>query len=343
MLMVDASASSPGSRVMMAMGDGPAKEVISAGSSNLTWEGSDADPYLSEVTFTVMGPGDRCESSVTLEPCEAPEPYCSIETAPQVKTGEQFAVAVEGHKEINLQVADAAGNVMPFSESMSLKRPGAYTISGTAANEVGETATCTASVEVLPRWTFRPFLARINPDDARTHEAVIRPNGVNERSDFNLDNDFGIGAELEYHFGPKIGLAAGLFYSEVEAHFMYDLDDLWGMDEDDVSMLLLTVGPNFHLTPDKRWDLYLQPFIGWADLGNATFNTLGETVTRKVDADDFVFGLGLGLDIPFGPATPWAFNLGARYVDMPADIQGNFEREVNIDPLIFGAGLSYSF
>ncbi len=236
----------------------------------------------------------------------------------------------------------------------------------TSGEEAGETDTCqqTASVDVPPcpeaappvsvkgdddddddsddgsRWTARFFGVRVDPDEGPFRESTIRPNGVSERSHLHLHGGAGAGVELEYHFNPRIGLAASAIYAPLGSELFFDLDDEWESAEDDVSFLSFLIGPNFHLTPEKKADLYLGLFVGLVDLGSTSYQVLGETQRRSFDADT-VFGAQLGVDIPFGQKG-WGANLAARYMDMSVETAEDGP-EIAADPLIFQAGLSYKF
>ena len=245
---------------------------------------------------------------------------------------------------------DAGGN--PISEltasgPISFRKPGTYTLEATAqrCQDLPEVCRKTATggpvdVEVSGRWTARFFGLRLDPDEGPFRESLIRPDGVRESSHLHLDGGVGVGAGLEYHFNPRIGLEGSLLYVPLETELFFDLDDEWESGEDDMDLLAFLIGPNFHLTPDKKVDFYVGLFVGAVDLGSTSYRLLGETQNRSFDADT-VFGAQLGLDIPFGSAG-WAVHLGARYMDMTVETAEEGP-EVAADPLSFEVGFAYSF
>lgn len=314
--------------------------------------------YSGKSSEKMAGAVDSCQqtASVTVADCK---PSCDIRVSPpQVDKKETVTVDVSGKWDaggISVEVTDPKGQpfatLTEFPATLTPKKRGVYKLSGTATNAAG-TAGCEAEFTVgrAPgtrsargddsRWTARFFGLRLDPDDGSISESLIRPDGVSERSHLNLDGGVGGGAGLEYHFNPRIGLEGSLLYVPLESELFFDLDDEWESAEDDVEMLAFLIGPNFHLTPDKKVDFYIGLFVGAVDLGSTSYRVLGETQNRSFDADT-VFGAQLGLDIPFGKGD-WAVHLGVRYMDMTVETREEGP-ELAADPLGFEVGFAYSF
>ncbi len=296
-----------------------------------------------KVTVTHEVPDCKASLSVTADP-------------PVVKRGEPIQVTISGDNDKRKVVFKKDGEQVNASQdgseiaeltesgAISFKQAGAYSLEGTASRCEGicmDKATAEpVVVTVKPGWTARFFGVRVDPDEGPFRESSIRPNGVSERSHLHLDGGAGAGAELEYHFNERIGLAASAIFANLGSELFFDLDDEWESDEDDVSFLSFLIGPNFHLTPDKKADVYLGLFVGLVDLGSTSYQVLGETQRRSFDADT-AFGAQLGVDIPFGQKG-WGVNLAARYLDMTVET-GEDGPEVAADPLILQAGFSYKF
>ena len=201
------------------------------------------------------------------------------------------------------------------------------------------------------RWTVRGTLAGIRTSGDIVENRNIRPNGDEERTHFGFDGGDGFGLGIEYHLSERLGLELGILMADLEAQLMFDIapplpgggfgEALWGMSEGDVDFTPLTLGVNFHLTPGSRADFYIGPFVGYASLGSTTISDLGESFSYSFD-DEFVYGLGAGLDFPFKKGGPWALTAGVRWMDLTA---GDPAAGVSIglDPLIASAGLAYSF
>ncbi len=121
---------------------------------------------------------------------------------------------------------------------------------------------------------------------------------------------------------------------------VFDSPTEWLMDHDSSGVLVFTLGPNFHLTPGKKVDFYVGPYIGRAQFDDPSYNLGGSLGTVSLDIDDeFVFGAQIGLDVPFG-ASNWAFHLGGLYMKLPVNLSGV---DLDADPLIGTIGLAYNF
>ena len=380
--------SSPGARVTMT-GPGGSQTIIEGGGSwsgtiddpyqaeytfNATNEGAVTEQVT---TYTFLapkvcinlalidqrdsereGPSETCRESETLEPpvCPIPPPRCTIDVDPaEVRRGDPVSYRVTGHwVDLDLEVERDGEMVdQPVlsgdSGSVEFRRAGSYAIVGTATNEVGDTATCRTTVEVLgPDWILRPFVAWVSPDDEEvTTEsalAVFPP----VRTFYNYDDGYGLGLSVERLFNERVGLEARGVYAILDDEFMIDVGELWEMTDDEADYWNLSLGLNFHLTPESRVDWYVGPFIGYAGIDGNRFNLLGQSVTRDADGD-FIWGGQVGLDWPFGDS-PWGFHLGARYTDFSVEIEdeglGEADEElgeIGLDPVTIEVGLSYRF
>lgn len=184
-----------------------------------------------------------------------------------------------------------------------------------------------------------------------------------------LTSDFGSGPGAylgaEFHLNDRFGIEVGVAWFELEESER--LDALFVSTDATASLTVapLTVALNVHLTPQKRYDFYVAPKIGWAffdDLEISTridfgplpfpgFPTLpiipgfGDSfVTPFSTKDQFIFGLRLGFDVPFGDSS-WSFSSSIDYTDMDLEIDTFFAPApaVGLDPVSVGAGVAYHF
>ena len=176
-------------------------------------------------------------------------------------------------------------------------------------------------------------------DRAESASAATKLLPVNERSDLRLNSGEGLGLSLEYRFNERIGIEGGVDFAQLDSTFMFDLDEAWETDSDDISMLTFLAGLNIHLSPDAKVDFYIGPVLGFVDLGSATYHVLGETHSRSYEADDFAFGAQIGLDVPLGGGG-WGLHFGAKYLDLSADVR---DSEVDLNPFIGSFGFAYNF
>jgi outer membrane protein W len=232
-----------------------------------------------------------------------------------------------------------------WTYSPKRRRPGTYTFAARAETG-GVTAECSDS-DLIPepdvRWVFRAVGARVEADDA-ARSSIFLPDGSNQRDYFAVEPGYGVGASLERIFSPRIGLEFGALIANVDSYFLRDIDVDWADDHEDIGLKLISIGPNFHLTPNRKVDLYFGPFLGYVELDGATYQVLGTTV-RTDGEDEFTWGAQLGLDVP--AASKWAFTAGIRYLDLSYDLEEGANEaddlELSLDPLIFTVGVAYRF
>ncbi|MCB1034356.1 MAG: outer membrane beta-barrel protein [Acidobacteria bacterium] len=320
--------------------------------------------------------GDSCSESATVNAC--PKPECSITGPDMVKKREAFDVTISGNGQLTLDVVDPKGTTTSlsaaamdsFTAANKLKKKGEHTFRGSVTTEFGDSATCEKVVCVGRKpckpgaaagggaasggaaaggatalaaggdWILRFFGAAVRSDEEiRTASGPV--NGVSERTKLASGSGAGLGIGAEYLVSDRIGVEASLIVGQVGFTFQRDLNDDWGHDDDDARFVSLTAGPNFHLIPDGAVDLYLGPFIGFAEIHDVEFRTLGSTQTFNFDSE-FIWGAQIGLDIPFG-SSPWGFHLGGRWMDMSIGDNGPDVPELQLDPLLFTAGFAYRF
>ncbi len=309
-------------------------------------------------TKTEEKPGDvdTCSETAKVEVADCQVSLTVSAEPTEVKRGEDIQVDVSGtydsakvtfEKDGEAVEAKSGGQAiseLTESGTIAFRKTGTYQIKGNAVRCEGLPAVCAKSttsettVTVKPAWTARFFGLAADPDDFSLRQDRTRPDGLSERSVLKLEKGQGVGAGLEYHFNDRVGLEASILYAILESSLFFDIGSDWAEDDDDASLLAFVIGPNFHLTPGKKVDFYVGPFIGFADLGNVGFRVLGENQRREFDTDT-VIGAQLGLDVPFG-AGDWGVHFGARYMDLSADVNGV---EIDIDPLTVGVGLAYKF
>ena len=121
---------------------------------------------------------------------------------------------------------------------------------------------------------------------------------------------------------------------------MFDTVDEWLMDSSDVDWLALTAGVNFHLTkPESKFDLFIGPFIGYVNFDDPSY-TLGDQTTKPKLDNEFTWGIHLGFDVPARKG--WGFYGGVRYFDLGVEVQSD-DIELDVNPIVVGAGISYRF
>lgn len=270
----------------------------------------------------------------------------------QIWRGDSITIDGKGHwtdDQVAVEVIGPDGNPVPVQAGKTFPmtlgpfdKPGQYTVKVTVTNEAGDTASDTFTFDVLSRWAARPYLWAWSPADEEvrtvTPAAAGRPE---ERTKFSLGAAQGAGIGLAYLLSQRVSLDGDLMFGKVDGNFVHDVGSAWAMGDDSGSVLGLSVGPSFHLTPGKRVDLFVGPFVGLYDLGDYEFQGLTRKLERGFDSE-VGFGAQLGLDVPFGTSSPWSAFFGGRYLKLSGEVDGT-SQELNIDPLSFAAGVSYHF
>ena len=236
----------------------------------------------------------------------------------------------------------------PFSWTGSFKKTGTYSVSAVAEGLGGPSQACTTNFEVVgpdSRWVWRLFPAFADGDASELQDFT-----VTDRRQMSLDAGKGFGTSLEYLALPWLGLELAGIFLDQDAHFVFDEIDVWGMDSDSTLNTLLTFGPNFHLTPNSKADLYVGPFIGYSFRDDLTFNDQGRTFEYDLD-DEFGFGAQLGLDVPVCPkGRCFTFHSALRYLELENEPKGptngvlpRRDFDLDFEHLIFSIGAGYRF
>jgi len=179
-----------------------------------------------------------------------------------------------------------------------------------------------------PRWTFRlqgfaSDISRLDTDD-RYFKYHVRVKGK-----------AGMGASIEARPGRYLGVELAGLWSHLDQHitteYLPPLHPPEKIEEDHrVSLRILTVGFPIHLSPGGDVDLSITPLAGAALYGAVPPFHTGQ--------NNPAYGLGLGLDWPFGNRN-WALSGTARLLE--AD-----DEEIGLRPRwllmrFFGLGISY--
>ena len=189
-------------------------------------------------------------------------------------------------------------------------------------------------------WTIRGLVTRADVDDVIRNTTVFA-DGSEERAAFKLGSGTGFGLGAGYLFNPRVGIDFDVTQTSLDALCVFDSATEWLMEDDDLDLTAITVGPSFHLTPKSKIDFYIRPFIALAMFGSVDFDTLPAASTTDFD-DETGFGLGIGADIPLG-ASAWALNLGAQVMDVDAEASGVMHNgTLDVSPLAAIVGLAYS-
>jgi outer membrane protein OmpA-like peptidoglycan-associated protein len=184
------------------------------------------------------------------------------------------------------------------------------------------------------RWTLRGFAAKVDTEDDRH---VQESEGGAIRQQLKLEGGEGFGAGLEYRFTCLLGLEGIVLQTDLDAHYMIDTPTAWEMDTFDASGPIVSLGLNFHLTPQSFVDFYLGPTVALVQYDDFSTSLAGVPFSTDFD-NEVAFGLAAGLDIPFGESNPWAVTASIRKLWASAE---SGPISIDTDPLIGTLGIAY--
>ena len=173
-------------------------------------------------------------------------------------------------------------------------------------------------------------------------------NGDGNRIEAGSESGFGLSLGLERRFNPRVGVELGVLSAQPDVTLDANLAGGIQFDaSDSVNVTAITAALNFHLTPDKKVDVYLGPLLAYATYSDLEYDIQagGQTFSSRLTTDDDVaFGAQLGADVALGDG-PWSLNLTARYLDIGLDVTDDEGEETDLDfhPLILGVGFGYRF
>lgn len=202
-----------------------------------------------------------------------------------------------------------------------------------------------ASAESDRGWQIRFYAAAIDMNDD--------PTGPNRAggSSFDLDVGGGLGFNAEYRFSPRLGLDLGILSGAgVDVETGATRAGNWGfVNHESVTFTPLTAGLDIHLIPDARVDVYVCPLVALVQYGGLAVRSGPTGVRTEWDFDEeFAFGAGLGIGVPFGRnerRQRWSFQANLTYLESSLNgSNGDASRITSdYDSTIFGLGFGYRF
>ena len=194
-------------------------------------------------------------------------------------------------------------------------------------------------------WTLRGVAARMESENR-----LFLDLGQERRASY-LNSGSGLGIAYEHRVRCRWGFEVGLLTADLNSLFIFDSvePDFWGEARDDVGFAALTLGPIFHLTPGRRADFYLGPLLALPELSAGNYRPVNmldgggpdPSFRQEFDAG-LAWGAQAGLDFSLREDSPWAINVGARYLDLEVDTGAALAGTIDVDPTIWTVGVSYS-
>ena len=194
-------------------------------------------------------------------------------------------------------------------------------------------------------WTLRGFGVWIHPsDDPFPFGPPIEDPplaGPRLTPSFTLDDGSGWGLALEYRVTRRLGIEAQAILADLDSEFRLRFGEpvnTEGADRRELETDVYGLGVNFHLTPERRIDVYAGVFGALVSYGEFQGVVSGITFFQEVD-DDTALGVGLGADLFVDPSRRWAATAAVRRLwstATPVEGLGG----IDVDPVIVTAGVA---
>lgn len=157
----------------------------------------------------------------------------------------------------------------------------------------------------------------------------------NTTLDTDVDNAFTPEVDLTYFFTPNIAaeLIAATAQHSIDAG-SNDIGDTW--------ILPPTLTLQYHFTPDNKFS----PYVGAGINYSIFYGEDSGSGFTDLNVDNG-FGLAAQAGFDYWINDNWGLNLDAKYIDLNVDVSVNNgalqANDVDINPWIIGAGVSYRF
>lgn len=186
------------------------------------------------------------------------------------------------------------------------------------------------------RWTLRGYaLAYATGDEVRTLSG-------GETTLFGIDDGSGFGLDLEYRLSRRLGLEGAVFVGDIDSTLVIEGPGPAMRDSEDIGFEVFSVGANYHLMPDRRFDLAIGGFLANHFFDVVTFDfPSGRSERLSFDAD-YGFGAKIGADVPFGRDGNWLVSAELRYLLSILEAESG-GRDLDANPVVLSVGLGYRF
>jgi outer membrane protein W len=147
---------------------------------------------------------------------------------------------------------------------------------------------------------------------------------------------------VEYRWRPRLGVELGALVADVDSGFRLESGSATVTDVETMGIESVSLGLNWHLAPERRFDFTLGVFVAQTTFDDVIFLTeVGRPMKLTFD-DDHGFGVKAALEAPFRRGGPWVVGFELRYLItiLESEIAG---QDLDLDPVLVLVGVGYRF
>lgn len=175
-------------------------------------------------------------------------------------------------------------------------------------------------------WIIRTNISNVSPD--------VETNALG----LDINSDTAISTDITYFFTPNIAINVVAIFTSHEAEST--ACNVAGSNScGNIDLLPPIITGQWHFIPNGNIRPYVSAGINYNIFGDTT-GTL-DAINTKID-DTIGYAIGAGVD--FGITNALAINLDIKQLYIEADVTTDLGNDkFDIDPLVIGAGIAYSF
>jgi outer membrane protein len=199
-----------------------------------------------------------------------------------------------------------------------------------------------------------PMLAQDRAFDLTAFATYVDPNSEgtfnsadpNQPLNVNFDGDLGYGVSANIFFGDKISTEFAVSRVEPQARYR---NRVVNVTADGVEMMPITAVVQYHFAPNGFIDPYVgagAAYVLFSDVDSV--GDIDDSGVSKIDfKDDAGLAINAGLSFRFSPRV--ALNIDGKYVPISSSATatlvggGSSETKIDINPVMFSAGLQFRF
>jgi len=175
-------------------------------------------------------------------------------------------------------------------------------------------------------WIIRTSISNVGPDVASNALGL------------DIEGDTSVSTDITYFFTPNIAINVFAIFSSLEAEST--ACNVAGSNScGNINVVPPIITAQWHFMPNGKIRPYVSAGINYNIFGDTT----GTLDAINTDIDD-TLGYAVGAGVDFGITKSLAINLDIKQLYVEADVKTDLGNDkFDIDPLVIGVGIAYSF